>query len=57
MKEFKDRLLFLLSGILFFFGILIIRVIYLTFLNGNMIEAWNGTRIIPGLFYHWNQSR
>ncbi len=51
MKEFKDRLLFLLSGILVFFGILIIRVIYLTFLNGNMIEAKSEQRIQRGIIY------
>jgi cell division protein FtsI/penicillin-binding protein 2 len=51
MKEFKDRLLFLLSGILFFFGILIIRVIYLTFLNGNMIEAKSEQRVQRGIIY------
>ncbi|HNK94458.1 MAG TPA: penicillin-binding protein 2, partial [Leptospiraceae bacterium] len=51
MKEFKDRLLFLLSCILFFFGILIIRVIYLTFLNGNMVEVKTDQRVQRGIIY------
>lgn len=51
MKDFKDRLLYLLSGILIFFGILIVRVVYLTFLNGNMIEVRSEQRVQRGIIY------
>jgi cell division protein FtsI/penicillin-binding protein 2 len=51
MKEYKQRLLFLLSGIFFLFFILIIRVIYLTFFNGNLSEIKNDYRVQRGIIF------
>lgn len=51
MKEYRGRLLFLLILFLSQFAVLTVRVIYLTFFNGNMSEVKTEQRVQRGIIY------
>lgn len=49
--EFKNRSTYLLGGILFFFAILLFRVLFLSFFNGNRVELKPENKVQRGNIY------